>query len=414
MLEYRSVILQYCVPRPGEVRNYHRETLGLSVRRDEVAMHCTLISSSTLVCTLSSCCPCCDVWGASTAVILLPSDTEYASNRLCDYDSLRKRVDDRLVFLAHTYGDCRLNPHWNELEPRSLPSLEPIHLQQSIMYWPLGPSVERGFPSRLPELENAGDEEEERPLLLNLMVSNNVEKPTRMQAWLEATTYCASLPAGRCYLHSNDLISRVIRVFDSFTALSVHDFFVTTNPASTELSPCPFPPPPSLYVLLAKIPSNTAYGKRSWLVLFLSLKDPAITDSPEMHPAYGSTFRCTPVDVHRVLRKYRAPVVYVKDWRELEGVISRMGISMILEKRRELKTWFREFKVELKRELIERLRWLNAATWTDLTRLLPSAAGCSPYSTAKTLDAADCRRFIQLRVCLFRRSSRISRVASSW
>ena len=40
-------------------------------------MHCTLISSSTLVCTHSSCC---DVWGASTAVILLPSDTEYASN----------------------------------------------------------------------------------------------------------------------------------------------------------------------------------------------------------------------------------------------------------------------------------------------------------------------------------------------
>ena len=75
LLEYRSVILQYGVPGLGEVSNCHRETLGLSVRRDEVAMHYTLISSSTLVCTLSSCCSCCDVWGASTAVILLPSDT---------------------------------------------------------------------------------------------------------------------------------------------------------------------------------------------------------------------------------------------------------------------------------------------------------------------------------------------------
>ena len=80
LLEYRSVILQYGVPGLGEVSNCHRETLGLSVRRDEVAMHYTLISSSTLVCTHSSCCSCCDVWGASTAVILLPSDTEYASN----------------------------------------------------------------------------------------------------------------------------------------------------------------------------------------------------------------------------------------------------------------------------------------------------------------------------------------------
>ena len=278
-----------------------------------------------------------------------------------NYDSLRKTIDDRLVYLAHTYGNCRLNPRWSELEPRSLPSVDPIDLQQNIMYWPLGPSVERGFPSRLPELENVGDEEEERPVLLNLMVSINVEKPTRMQAWLEATRYCASLPAGTCYLHSNDFTSRVVRVFDSFTALSVHDFLAITNPTSTEYLPvlssstftlCPAGKNPEQYRIWEAIMAGS----------IPIIEDPAITDSPEMHPAYGSTFRCTPVDVHRVLRKYRAPVMYVRDWRELEGVISRMGKGMILEKRRELKTWFREFKAELKRELIERLRWLNAAT----------------------------------------------------
>ena len=93
MLEYRSVILQYGVPGLGEVSNYHRETLGLSVRRDEVAMPYTLISSSTLVCTHSSCCSCCDVWGASTAVILLPSDTEYAP-----------KIDDLLLLANYLAG----------------------------------------------------------------------------------------------------------------------------------------------------------------------------------------------------------------------------------------------------------------------------------------------------------------------
>ena len=33
VLEYRSVILKYGVPGLGEVSNYHRETLGLRVRR---------------------------------------------------------------------------------------------------------------------------------------------------------------------------------------------------------------------------------------------------------------------------------------------------------------------------------------------------------------------------------------------
>ena len=274
------------------------------------------------------------------------------------YDSLRRDIDERMTFVAQTYGDCRLNPHWDQLEPRSLPSIDPIDMQQRIVYWPLGPSVESGFPSRLPELEMDRDNDDERPLLVNMMVSITVEKPTRMQAWLEATKYCESLPQGACYLHSNDFISRVIRAFDTFTSLPINRFLSFVNPTITNYLPilsssdftlCPAGKNPEQYRIWEAIMAGS----------IPIVEDPAITETSEMHPAYGSAFRCTPVDMHRVLKKYGAPVVFVKDWRELAGIVNGMGKETRAEKRRELQKWFRELKRELERELVKRVRWLN-------------------------------------------------------
>ena len=266
----------------------------------------------------------------------------------------------RLRFLMQTYGDCRLNPQWNVLAERSLPSSAPVDVQQSVVYWPLGPSVEHGFPSRLPALEEEGSEDEERPLLLNLMVSINQEKSTRMQAWMVTTELCAQLAEGRCYAHNNDLVWKIVSAFDRFTSLSLHDYPPFSNPTSTEYLP----------LLTASTFTLCPAGKnpeqyRIWEALMAGsipiVEDVHLQDHADMHAAYGSQFRCTALDVHRVLKKYRAPVLFLDDWRELPQLIASMGEQEVRAKRRELREWFRELKAELRRELFDRVKWLNGA-----------------------------------------------------
>ena len=274
------------------------------------------------------------------------------------YEALRQSVDERLTYTIQTYGDCHLNARWHELDATSLPSTSAVDVANPIVYWPLGPKVQSGFPSRLPALELDREEEGERPLLLNLMVSINQEKSTRMQAWLVTTDYCAQLSARRCYVYNNDFVYKVVSAVERVTHLPLRSLPVFANPTSTEYLP----------LLLSSTFTLCPSGKnpeqyRIWEALMAGsipiIEQPSMRSLPDMHAAYGATYRCTDVDVHRVLNKYKAPVLYVKDWRELPQLLQSMGEEEVREKRRQLKAWFRELKVELRRELFDRFRFLN-------------------------------------------------------
>ena len=275
-----------------------------------------------------------------------------------DWSSMQRLVDDRLAFSMQPYGDCHLDPQYHDLRETSLPSQLPISVHESFVYWPLGPSVEHGFPSRLPEREREGVDLEERALLLNLMVSITQEKSTRMQAWMVARDLCSRLPPSRCYLHNNDFVYKVVTAIDGFTSLSLHSLPVFANPTETEYLPLLLN---STFTLCPSGKNPEQY--RIWEALMAGsipiIERPHFPSKPELNPAYGATMRCTDSDVHRVLRKYHAPVLYLEDWRQLPQLISRLSSSDIVKLRRELRLWFRELKRQLRREIVERVRWLH-------------------------------------------------------
>ena len=278
-----------------------------------------------------------------------------------DWATLQWKFHPRLAATFTTYGDCHLNPAYHQLKQTQLPNKQPIDMGQNVVYWPLGPSVEHGFPSRwLREEADENSVQRQRDLLLNLMVSITAEKSTRMQAWMVTTQYCEQHSDVRCYNHNNDLVWKIITHFDEFAGTSLHTVLPIDNPTDTQYMPllanstftlCPAGKNPEQY--------------RIWEALMLGsipvIEDPSSrwTDEPFIHPAYGVHHRCTRYDVHRVLRKYRAPVLFVDDWRQLDGVLDGLSREQVVQKRRDLKEWFQHLKVELRREMFERVKYLN-------------------------------------------------------
>ena len=278
-----------------------------------------------------------------------------------DWSTMQWKFHPRLAATFTTYGDCHLNPAYHLLKETELPNKQPIDMSQNIVYWPLGPSVEHGFPSRaLREELDDNSAERQRDLLLNMMVSITAEKSTRMQAWMVTTDYCQQHSDVRCYNHNNDLVWKIITHFDAFAGTSFHTILPIDNPTDSEYLPLLSN---STYTLCPAGKNPEQY--RIWEALMVGsipiIEDPSSRwpDEPFMHPAYGVHHRCTRYDVHRVLRKYKAPVLFVEDWRQLGGVLDGLTVEGVVQRRRELKTWFRELKVELRREMFERVKYLN-------------------------------------------------------
>ena len=278
-----------------------------------------------------------------------------------DWQNFQVYIHPRLAAIFTTYGDCHLNPSYHQLGDTPLPNAQPIDMQQNVIYWPLGPSVEHGFPSRMVrEEEDAGSAERARSLLLNLQVSINPEKSSRMQAWMETKRYCEAHSAVRCYNHNNDLVWKIVNGVDAFTGLSLHTALPIENPTDTQYLPLLAN---STYTLCPAGKNPEQY--RIWEALMVGsipvIEDPSggWGDEPFIHPAYGVQHRCTRYDVHRVLKKYRAPVVFVSDWRQLGGVLDGASEAQVVRRRGELKDWFRELKRELRREIFERVKYLD-------------------------------------------------------
>jgi hypothetical protein len=155
------------------------------------------------------------------------------------------------------------------------------------------------------------------------------------------------------------LCAEAATLVESYTFIPLRSLPIFQNPTSTEYLPlltsstftlCPAGKNPEQY--------------RIWEAMMAGsipiVEDTEVGDHPDMHSAYAARFRCGSLDIHRVLKKYRAPVVWIRDWRDLPAIVGGMGDDEVREKRVALKTWFRELKVELKRELLERVKWLSS------------------------------------------------------
>jgi hypothetical protein len=211
------------------------------------------------------------------------------------------------------YGDCAL------VDGKRFASL------------PLGPSFEHGFPLNAhhlnpppPPAAGVG-----RKFLLNLMVSWTIEKPTRVQAMMAALQVCGDLERAtransrRCVVEHNDMLFKVLQAVDQRLGTAWR-WYLSAAPAAyvstlqqSVFTICPLGKNPEQYRIWEALSSGS---------IPIVEELPAQCQPPGVffHPAYPDSWRCVPEDVHGVLRRLNAPVLFVSDWRrDLPGLMDR-------------------------------------------------------------------------------------------
>lgn len=239
----------------------------------------------------------------------LPSDPRVGfltmSKESCNNPNPERFLDNAAIkFGLIPYGDCAL------VDGKRFASL------------PLGPSFEHGFPLNAHRLNPP------RPLatgigrrfLLNLMVSWTIEKPTRVQAMMTALQVCGDLESvtrantRRCVVEHNDMLFKVLQAVDKRMGTAWR-WYLSAAPAAyvstlqqSVFTICPLGKNPEQYRIWEALSSGS---------IPIVEELPAQCQPPGVfyHPAYPDSWRCVPEDVHGVLRRLHAPVLFVSDWR---------------------------------------------------------------------------------------------------
>lgn len=255
----------------------------------------------------------------------------------CSNPYAKKLVDNKQVkFGFLPYGDCSL------VDGKRIATL------------PLGPSFEHGFPlnvhkTRIPSVA-------ERKHLLNLMVSWTIAKPTRVQAMMTALQVCR----GRsCIVGHNDMLFKTLEFMDQhlgtntrWSLSSAPSVYVETLKQSV-FTLCPFGRNPEQY--------------RIWEALAAG-SIPIIEDLPAQslpgsfyHPSYPQSWNCMPRDIHSVLKKLGAPVLFVTDWqRDLPGLLElyasddEAGKARLSKLQAKTKDWYLHLGHHLQADVIEK------------------------------------------------------------
>ncbi|OWZ06877.1 Transmembrane protein [Phytophthora megakarya] len=236
------------------------------------------------------------------------------SNENCNNPSPERFLDnDAIKFGLMPYGDCAL------VDGTRFASL------------PLGPSFEHGFPLNAHHLNpppplatGIG-----RKFLLNLMVSWTIEKPTRVQAMMAALQVCGDLERAtransrRCVVEHNDMLFKALQAADKRLGTAWR-WYLSAAPAAyvstlqqSVFTICPLGKNPEQYRIWEALSSGS---------IPIVEELPAQCQPPGVfyHPAYPDSWRCTPEDVHGVLRRLNAPVLFVSDWkRELPRLMNQ-------------------------------------------------------------------------------------------
>ncbi|KAE9345100.1 hypothetical protein PR003_g8126 [Phytophthora rubi] len=236
------------------------------------------------------------------------------ANENCNNPKPERFLDNAAIkFGLLPYGDCAL------VDGNRFASL------------PLGPSFEHGFPLNAHHLNpppplatGIG-----RKFLLNLMVSWTVEKPTRVQAMMAALQVCTDLERAtransrRCVVEHNDMLFKVLQAVDKRLGTAWR-WYLSAAPAAyvstlqqSVFTICPLGKNPEQYRIWEALSSGS---------IPIVEELPAQCQPPGVffHPAYPDSWRCVPEDVHGVLRRLNAPVLFVSDWkRDLPRLMNR-------------------------------------------------------------------------------------------
>ncbi|GMF51641.1 unnamed protein product [Phytophthora fragariaefolia] len=227
------------------------------------------------------------------------------ANENCNNPAPERFLGNKAIrFGLLPYGDCAL------VDGQRFSSL------------PLGPSFEHGFPLNAHHLNPPPPLATDigRKFLLNLMVSWTVEKPTRVQAMMASLQVCTELErtaranSRRCVVEHNDMLFKVLQAVDKRLGTAWR-WYLSAAPAAyvstlqqSVFTICPLGKNPEQYRIWEALSSGS---------IPIVEELPAQCQPPGVffHPAYPDSWRCVPEDVHGVLRRLNAPVLFVNDWK---------------------------------------------------------------------------------------------------
>jgi len=252
-------------------------------------------------------------------------------NEDCQGPKTLADIHPALQFMFITYGSCGIVDN------------------ERAFLWPLGTAGEEGnFPTQLKARYNPSMAD--RTILMNLMVTFTIRKPSRRQALMIAEKECSALSkaadAESTGLLRNE-VQCVLQQMDS-SHPSTHTILGMLISFFTPL----FSPnyQPSLTSAISSYLNNFRFSaslaKRSYQTPYVkTLRSSVLTlcpagSNPEsfriweailtdsipvvenytldggLHPAYGSRFGCLQEDINTWLKITQAPVYWVKDWKE--------------------------------------------------------------------------------------------------
>ena len=279
----------------------------------------------------------------------------------CNFNGTMHALSDihpGLRFALFTYGECRLVDN------------------VAAFVWPLGtPTLEGAFPFHLQRALNPPVAA--RPVLLNLMASFTVEKPTRRQAFIAAEEVCAA-SALECVLTPQadgaswwQQLRRIASpsasptLYNSVRSLFAVPTFVPLPAAGNGSDAHHAATSRYVRTLRSSVFTLCPMGGnvesfRIWEALLCG-SIPVVEDYPHLsadeeplwwfHPKYGGRYACQhDQDSLHWLKTTQAPVLWVRqDWRrELRGVhqqflaanSSRLDLGRVEQRHREVSEWF--------------------------------------------------------------------------
>lgn len=194
---------------------------------------------------------------------------------------------------------------------------------------PLGPSFEHGFPTNAHLVD--GPSLESKKFLLNLMVSWTVEKPTRIQAAIAALDVCSkkehSSNSKLCIIEHNDMMFKALQYMDDqagtnlrWLLSSAPDAYIT-NLKQSIFTLCPLGKNPEQYRIWEALAAGS--------IPIVEELPPAISlPGTFFHPSYPMSWKCMPEDMHGILKRLNAPVLFVSDWkRDLPRLLDELTTS---------------------------------------------------------------------------------------
>jgi hypothetical protein len=255
---------------------------------------------------------------------------------------------------------------------------------------PIGPNAEYSFPSRLFPSSSIPSYND-RKIILNLLVTFHIKKPTRMAAYISAKKMRDDWKATRndsmiFVLDStshqiNKIFSSILgSIFNNAVSNAFAEYIHSSAQTAETTSSSSSSTSASSYVntLLNSRYTLCPLGHnpeqyRIWEAL-LSGSIPIVEDidwynNVYFHPSFNydgehdennhdnAIWRCTQRDDHRLLREWNAPVIWIQSWKDLPHIISKMEENngklgrMYHEK---IKIWVRNILVTRLRETLDK------------------------------------------------------------